>query len=134
MWLVTVPSRAPKFRIIPNIGHQHRCPASLHHTLCHQWLCFCDDSRTSRLLACSSAHIYSEPLCMAPTCTKINYLFVLFCNWLQNKGEKSRKNNFQTLHCHIKIHLLFVSVYEMFINLLQILQLVLHRQHNGRGM
>ena len=64
-----------------------------------------------------------------------NKLFI--CAILQlitKQGGKKQKNNFQTLHCHIKIHLLFVSVYEMFINLLQILQLVLHRQHNGRGM
>jgi len=89
--VVTVPSRAPKFRIIPNIGHQHRCPASLHHTLCHQWLCFCDDSRTSRLLACSSVHIYLEPLCMAPTCTKINYLFMLLYKILQKQGKKAER-------------------------------------------
>jgi hypothetical protein len=72
---------------------------------------------------------------MAPTCTKINYLFMLFYNRLQKQGViKCRKSKFQALHCHIKIRLLFILVNEIFIHLLQILQLVLHRQHNGRCM
>jgi hypothetical protein len=113
--------RAPKFRIIPNIGHQHRYPASPHHTLCRQWLCFCDDSRTSRLLACSLVHICLEPLCMAPTCTKINYLVMLTVQQIKQTWKKRRKSNFQNLHCHINIHLLFILVNEIFLQLLQIL-------------
>lgn len=30
------PSTSVKIKIIPNTGHQHRCLASLHHTLFHQ--------------------------------------------------------------------------------------------------
>lgn len=48
--------------------------------------------------------------------------------------KKTRRSNIHTLHCHIKKHLLFILVNQILTHLLQILQLVRHRQHNIRGM